>query len=119
VEDDDYGCIIHGSKLDKDTDPPDVIRCRYFRERAGWQLEAEACLNNILWKALTKIAPFAKTLEQVQKEIEVLKADKKKLISDIQTEIDWKKKELEGLLPAEIFARVSAWEPKKPEGPII
>jgi len=114
-EDCDYGCYVENSKLDTGKeDIPDIMRCCHFRPNKNWELEVVSVLNESLWKAVAKVAPFTKTLDQIREEITTLEAHKKKLISDLSVEIDNKKKELENLLPAEILAKVSAaWDPKK------
>jgi hypothetical protein len=90
------------------------MKCRYFRENKNWKLEAEGILNDALWKGVSKVAPFTKKLDQIRAEIAALEVYKKKLISDIETEINSKKQELEKLLPAEILAKIAnAWDPKK------
>ncbi len=115
LEDCDYGCYVEGSKLDTcNEDIPDIMKCRYFRENKNWKLEAEGILNDALWKGVSKVAPFTKKLDQIRAEIAALEVYKKKLISDIETEINSKKQELEKLLPAEILAKIAnAWDPKK------
>jgi len=108
-EDSDCGCNVS----QKFSNWPDIMTCKWFKPRINWKSSLDERHIDTLLSILDKALPWAKDLKSLEKDLKSLENKKNILIYELESlkkkntdEIEYHKRRLAKLIPAEVLNRM-------------